>query len=169
MLLGVVEEESVNIRVRDEDKKFIAKIYSYCFVGIMLYFGLLCWIVRHKLHFLCNDKSRLQDAAKNKYLSQANCFRSCCFGRFAGQNRKYSIYKESSSGSFKFYHIRKILAPESDISNLKKLAVILKYNIRKIAGSPAKWYGLENSNMMIEYVPLFIQAKHYDPFKRKTQ
>lgn len=36
LLLGVVEEESVNIRVRDEDKKFIAKIYSYCFVGIML-------------------------------------------------------------------------------------------------------------------------------------
>ena len=34
----------------------------------MLYFGLLCWIVRHKLHFLCNDKSRLQGAAKNKYL-----------------------------------------------------------------------------------------------------
>lgn len=26
----------------------------------------------------------------------------------------------------------------SDISNLKKLAVILKYKIRKIAGSPAK-------------------------------
>uniref|UniRef100_UPI003FEEA4B4 TetR-like C-terminal domain-containing protein n=1 Tax=Eubacterium sp. TaxID=142586 RepID=UPI003FEEA4B4 len=42
LFLGVVEDESVNIRVRDEDKKFIAKIYSYCFVGIMLYFGLLC-------------------------------------------------------------------------------------------------------------------------------
>ena len=63
----------------------------------------------------------------------------------------------------------KTLAPESDISNLKKLAVILKYKIRKIAGSPAKWYGLENSNMMIEYVPLFIQAQHYDPFEHKTQ
>ena len=36
LLLGVVEEESVNISVREEDKKFIAKIYSYCFVGIML-------------------------------------------------------------------------------------------------------------------------------------
>lgn len=36
MLLGVVEEESVNISVREEDKKFIVKIYSYCFVGIML-------------------------------------------------------------------------------------------------------------------------------------
>ena len=90
-------------------------------------------------------------------------------GDLPRQNRKYSIYKESSSGSFKFYHIRKTIAPESDLSDFKKLAVTLKYKIRKIAGSPAKWYGLENSNMMIEYVPLFIQAKHYDPFKRKTQ
>lgn len=90
-------------------------------------------------------------------------------GDLPSQNRKYSIYKESSSGSFKFYHIRKTIAPESDLSDFKKFAVTLKYKIRKIAGSPAKWYGLENSNMMIEYVPLFIQAKHYDPFKRKTQ
>lgn len=36
LLLGVVEEESVDYSVRDEDKKFIAQVYSYCFVGIML-------------------------------------------------------------------------------------------------------------------------------------
>ncbi len=36
LLLGVVEEESANMNVREDDKKFIAQIYSYCFVGIML-------------------------------------------------------------------------------------------------------------------------------------
>ena len=36
LLLGVVEEESQAMTVREEDKKFIAKVYSYCFVGIML-------------------------------------------------------------------------------------------------------------------------------------
>lgn len=36
LLLGVVEEESANVNVREEDKKFIAQVYSYCFVGIML-------------------------------------------------------------------------------------------------------------------------------------
>ena len=36
LLLGEVEEESVNFKVREEDKKFIAQVYSYCFVGIML-------------------------------------------------------------------------------------------------------------------------------------
>ena len=36
LLLGVVEEESINVNVREEDKRFIAQVYSYCFVGIML-------------------------------------------------------------------------------------------------------------------------------------
>lgn len=36
LLLGVVEEESGTMTVREEDKKFIAQVYSYCFVGIML-------------------------------------------------------------------------------------------------------------------------------------
>ena len=36
LLLGVVEEESQAMTVREEDKKFIAQIYSYCFIGIML-------------------------------------------------------------------------------------------------------------------------------------
>ncbi len=36
LLMGVIEEESKNITVRDEDKEFIARIYSYILIGIML-------------------------------------------------------------------------------------------------------------------------------------
>lgn len=36
LLLGVVEEQSAGMTVREEDKAFIAKIYSYVFVGVML-------------------------------------------------------------------------------------------------------------------------------------
>lgn len=36
LLMGVVEEQSTNLIVREEDKKFVAKIYSYIFIGIML-------------------------------------------------------------------------------------------------------------------------------------
>lgn len=36
LIMGVIEEESVGMTVRGEDKAFIAKIYSYCFVGLML-------------------------------------------------------------------------------------------------------------------------------------
>lgn len=36
LLMGVVEEESAGMTVREEDKAFIARIFSYCFVGLML-------------------------------------------------------------------------------------------------------------------------------------
>ncbi|UKI23758.1 MAG: hypothetical protein L6V88_05060 [Anaerotruncus sp.] len=43
-------------------------------------------------------------------------------GDLPSQNRKYSIYKESSSGSFKFYHIRKKLLPRKVICRILKKA-----------------------------------------------
>ena len=36
LLIGVVEEKSAGMSVRDEDKKFIADFYKYAFVGLML-------------------------------------------------------------------------------------------------------------------------------------
>ena len=34
--MGVICEESVGMTVRDEDKAFIARIYSHIFIGVML-------------------------------------------------------------------------------------------------------------------------------------
>ena len=36
LVLGVINEESVAVTVRDEDKAFIANVYSYVFIGIMI-------------------------------------------------------------------------------------------------------------------------------------
>ena len=36
LLMGVIEEESAGITVRQEDKAFIAQVYSYIFIGLML-------------------------------------------------------------------------------------------------------------------------------------
>ena len=36
LLLGVVQEQSSGMIVRDEDKAFIARVYSYAFIGLML-------------------------------------------------------------------------------------------------------------------------------------
>ena len=36
LLIGVVEEKAAGMSVRQEDKKFIAHLYKYAFVGIML-------------------------------------------------------------------------------------------------------------------------------------
>ena len=36
LLLGVIDEEADGMAVRDEDKRLIAQIYSYIFIGLML-------------------------------------------------------------------------------------------------------------------------------------
>ena len=36
LLMGVIEEESQGITVRQEDKEFIAQVYGYIFIGLML-------------------------------------------------------------------------------------------------------------------------------------
>ncbi len=36
LVMGVINEEAVRIRVRDEDKEFIARAYSYVLIGVML-------------------------------------------------------------------------------------------------------------------------------------
>lgn len=36
LLLGVINEEAEGMTVREEDKEFIAQVYSYIFVGLML-------------------------------------------------------------------------------------------------------------------------------------
>ena len=36
LLLNVINEEVAGITVRDEDKQFIAQVYSYMFIGLML-------------------------------------------------------------------------------------------------------------------------------------
>ena len=36
LLLSVIDEESSGMTVRDKDKRFIAQVYSYIFIGLML-------------------------------------------------------------------------------------------------------------------------------------
>lgn len=87
--------------------------------------------------------------------------------QLAPQNHKYSIYKEHSEiGDFRFCLLRKVLAPETDINGFDARCLELKYFIRRICGSPARWYGLENSNIVFEYVPLFSKVKREQKLTR---
>ena len=88
-------------------------------------------------------------------------------GQLAPQEHKYSIYLEPSQvGDFKFCLIRKTLSPETEISGINRRCMELKYFIRSLCGSPARWYGLENSSLIYEYVPLFSRTKRQHKLSR---
>ena len=87
--------------------------------------------------------------------------------QIAAQNHRYSIYREHSNvGDFRFCLLRKVISPETDIPGFDARVMELKYLIRRLCGSPAKWYGLESSNIIFEYVPLFSKAKQQHKLKR---
>ena len=78
----------------------------------------------------------------------------------APQHHKYSIYKKKSSvGDFRFCLIRKVPSSSADISAFDRNIILAKYFIRRVCGSPAHWYGLQNSSVVFEYVPLFARSK----------
>ena len=81
-------------------------------------------------------------------------------GQLTPQDHKYSIYREHSAvGDFRFCLIRKVLSPETAISGFDRRCMEAKYFIRGLCGSPARWYGLENSSIVLEFVPLFAKTK----------
>ena len=81
-------------------------------------------------------------------------------GELPPQHHTYSIYEHRGIiGDFKFCMLRKVLAPETDISRSDHRVIYTKYAIRHLCGSPARWYGLENSSIVFEYVPMFAKMR----------
>ena len=83
-------------------------------------------------------------------------------GELPEQLRSHSIYGTSNIGSFKFCMLRKRIPYEGDLSSTDSFLIYTKYAIRRIAGSPARWFGLDTANLIIEYVPLFLPRKSAD-------
>nr|MBO6295318.1 KUP/HAK/KT family potassium transporter [Schwartzia sp. (in: firmicutes)] len=80
-------------------------------------------------------------------------------GELPKQIRRHSIYPPDHVGSFKFCMIRKMMPQEGDIDFWDNLLIHAKYFIRRIAGNPLQWFGLETSNVIVEYVPLFLSRR----------
>ena len=88
-------------------------------------------------------------------------------GELPKQDKRHSIYGPSDVGSFKFCMIRKMMPQEGDLDSADDALLRAKYFIRRIAGNPFQWYGLETSNLIIEYVPLFLaQRQKQDRLER---
>ena len=81
-------------------------------------------------------------------------------GEIAPQDHAYSIYRNPGHvGDFRFCMLRKVLSPSTSLSPTDWRTMNAKYAIRKWCGSPSRWYGLENSSVLFEYVPLFTKAR----------
>lgn len=82
------------------------------------------------------------------------------------QNKKYSTLPHRRVGDFRFTLINEILSSESHIKTLDSMVIRAKLFIKKFTVSPAKWFGLESSEIEIENVPLIIGTTEYTELTR---
>ena len=88
-------------------------------------------------------------------------------GDLSVQDKKYSIYGQSTVGTFKFCMIRKSVTPKTELSAFDEFILNTKYVIRRMAGSKVQWYGLDTSSLIVETVPLITGGG--DPNARRIQ
>ena len=84
-------------------------------------------------------------------------------GLLPPQEKKYSIYGPSKVGTFKFCVIYKSVPSKTELSTFDEWVLRSKYAIRHAAGSKVKWYGLDTSSLIAEYVPLTVSGAGKEP------
>ena len=76
LLLDVINEEVGEMKVRDEDKQFIAQVYSYIFIGLML-----DWI-----------KDDMREIRSRSWTDWPDSSRALCRRRSAVSNSDFIIF-----------------------------------------------------------------------------
>lgn len=75
--------------------------------------------------------------------------------------KEYTITQNGKCivGDFKFVLLEEILSNESELSRWDSFITSSKLFIKKLTVSPAKWFGIDTSNVRIEKVPIIIGYK----------
>ena len=82
------------------------------------------------------------------------------------QSRNYTIMPDRKVGDFRFTLIVEQLSYETELNFWESFIYRTKLFIKKYTVSPAKWFGLETSDVDIEMVPLFLSNCTQEPLKR---
>ncbi len=87
-------------------------------------------------------------------------------GELKVQSRNYTILPDRKVGDFRFILILEQLSYESELNFWETFTLKSKLVIKRYTVSPAKWFGLETSDVDIEYVPLFLGHHNHIILKR---
>lgn len=76
--------------------------------------------------------------------------------------------QRSDLGDFRFVIIEEEISQENDLGLIDNLILTGYNNIKRVSGSPEKWFGLDESMVTEELVPIVIKAKAPVKLKRLT-
>ena len=78
----------------------------------------------------------------------------------------YPDFDARDVGDCRYVILHKVLTPESAVPQGARLAIKIKYTVRKWVGSPIQWYGLESTAPLVEIMPLFVKQANLVPLSR---
>nr|WP_077854001.1 KUP/HAK/KT family potassium transporter [Clostridium beijerinckii] len=87
-------------------------------------------------------------------------------GEIKIQSRNYTTMPDRKVGDFRFLLIQEQLSYETALNFWEELILKAKLFIKRYTVSPTKWFGLENSDVDVEKVPLFIGKYDHTTLKR---
>jgi KUP system potassium uptake protein len=90
-------------------------------------------------------------------------------GEIEIQSRNYTTMPDRKVGDFRFLLIQEQLSYDSDLNFWNELILKSKLFIKRYTVSPAKWFGLETSDVDIENVPLFVGTYNHTILKRRKE
>ena len=77
-------------------------------------------------------------------------------GEIKKQIQTYSVSENRQVGDFRFVMLNEELSHAGELSNWSRLIMQTKFAIRQITVTPARWFGLEFSEVLVERTPLVI-------------
>ncbi|GKX65305.1 KUP/HAK/KT family potassium transporter [Inconstantimicrobium mannanitabidum] len=87
-------------------------------------------------------------------------------GEIQKQSRNYTTMQDRKVGDFRFLLIQEQLSYETDLNFSETFILKAKLFIKRYTVSPAKWFGLETSDVDIENVPLFSAHCNHTTLQR---
>lgn len=83
-----------------------------------------------------------------------------CSGEVKIQSRTYTTLPGRKMGDFRYIIIQEQLSSETRLNAAETFIMHAKLFIKKLTVTPAKWFGLETSDVEVENVPLFLGNRH---------
>ncbi|WP_371926339.1 hypothetical protein [Sebaldella sp. S0638] len=80
-------------------------------------------------------------------------------GELNSYQKGYFSESGNQVGDFKFVIIQESLSNEGELPKFQELIMNLKLFVKKYTVTPAKWFGLDTSNVEVETVPLVLGRK----------
>ena len=88
-------------------------------------------------------------------------------GKLPKQPQKYSTIKNRNVGDFAFVILQEELPRSaSSLNHFDRWILQMKLTLKKVTVSPARWFGLEYSDVITERVPLFVEKSKWKNLKQ---